>query len=113
MLVQASKSLREERFICLASEVPEEQIGDRRAAMAREVAAQVSGAVTAQAACMLAAEALRARPREVSFALFYLIDNAVQQAFLAGVAGIEAGEPRSPFAISLDVNPAMQCWPLT
>lgn len=83
------------------SPLTEKEIAERRASISREVAAQVSGAVTPEAACMLAAEGLSAFRDQIPFALFYLTDQGIRYGLLAGISGMEPGGLDSPFVIPL------------
>ncbi|MGH7649908.1 MAG: ATP-binding protein, partial [Gemmatimonadaceae bacterium] len=83
-------------------EITEKVVAERRVALLRDLGVgAVSGAQTAEAACVTAADILSKHTRDVPFALLYLVDQDRRHARLAGAAGVEAGLPISPPVIEL------------
>jgi signal transduction histidine kinase len=85
-------AMRDERdapngIFCTAYETTARVIGDRQLNCLRALAAQ-SLAETPEAACQAAAAALEANPRDLPFALLYLLDESGSQATLAGHCGL-------------------------
>ncbi|HEY1259789.1 MAG TPA: ATP-binding protein [Stellaceae bacterium] len=93
-------------------EITEKIVGERRVAALRDLGARAIEAKTAEAACAAAAATLASYPRDVPFALIYLIDEDGAAARLAGAAGIAPGTEASPLAIRLDGNADARSWPL-
>jgi PAS domain S-box-containing protein len=83
-------------------EISEKVVAERRVRLLAELSARSTEAKTAEGACVLAAEVLAGHPKDVPFALIYLIDQKENQAKLAGWAGTEPGSPTSPREIALD-----------
>src|SRR5688572_19700590 len=86
-------------------------VGERRIEVLRDLGARVSEAKTAEAACVIIAGTLARHSKDVPFAMLYLIEPQSGQARLAGVAGVEAGDPISPRSIDL-TTPDASAWPL-
>jgi signal transduction histidine kinase len=92
-------------------EITEKVIGERRVVILRDLGARASHAKTAEEACASAAAVLSQHAKDVPFASLYLIDPAGREARLAGVAGVEGGEPVSPRLVSLDGASSPAAWP--
>jgi signal transduction histidine kinase len=93
-------------------EITEKVVGERRVVALRDLGARVSEAKTAETACAMAAATLANHPKDVPFALLYLIDTDGKEARLAGAAGVAPGEAASPLAVSLGAAAADEPWPL-
>ncbi|HEX5508689.1 MAG TPA: response regulator [Pseudolabrys sp.] len=95
-------------------EITEKVIGERRLAALRELGAQTGKAKTSEQACELAAHVLARHPKDIPFALFYLFDQDLGRAQLAGAAGIEIGSAAAPAIIDLasGAGPKTSEWPL-
>ncbi|WP_139559712.1 ATP-binding protein [Methylotetracoccus oryzae] len=93
-------------------EITGKVIGDRRVAVLRDLGARSAEARTADEACAAAAESLSRHPKDLPFALLYLIDPARNEARLAGAAGVEAEHPAGPAVMSLEDVPDETLWPL-
>jgi signal transduction histidine kinase/CheY-like chemotaxis protein/PAS domain-containing protein len=91
-------------------EITETVVGKRRIESLRELGASTGEARTAEEACTVAGQALGRHPKDIPFALLYLIDDAGQQARLVCTVGVEKEEPLSPGAIGLGPE-ADQPWP--
>ncbi len=92
-------------------EISDKVIGERRVEALRDLGSRAGEARTAEEACAMAAESLARSPKDVPYALLYLLDESGRLARLAASAGCSAGEPHSPLEIDLDA--ARQVWPLT
>jgi PAS domain S-box-containing protein len=86
---------------CACSEDTQRVLGDRRLATLRELAAETIAAKTAAAACEIAAAVLSRNPRDIPFALFYLLEADRSAARLASTTGLAAGTIASPEQIEL------------
>jgi signal transduction histidine kinase/FixJ family two-component response regulator len=98
-------------------ETTEQVIGERRMVVLRDLGARSAEAKTAEEACQIAAETMALHPKDVPFALIYLLDRDGKQARLAASAGVEAGAHISPHVVALGGAPAIhaageQAWPL-
>jgi PAS domain S-box-containing protein len=94
-------------------EITDSILAERRSAALRDLGTRTWEAKTAQKACAVAAEMLAKHPKDVPFALFYLIDPDGKHARLAGSAGIGADEVASPSVVSLgDAADCEAGWPL-
>jgi hypothetical protein len=83
---------------CLATvhEISEKVVSERRALVLRDLGARVGEARTAEEACALTGMTLSGHPKDIPFALLYLIDADGRNARLAGTAGVHLGEGISP-----------------
>ena len=94
-------------------EITRQVIQERRAVALRDLGARSSEAKSAEEACEIAAKALAQHPKEIPFALLYLLDADRQGAYLAGMAGAEAGHTFSPPTIALTASDEDRTtWPL-
>jgi signal transduction histidine kinase len=93
-------------------EITDKVIGERRTQVLRDLGLRVAEGKTAAAACAMAAETLAGHPKDIPFALLYLLDADGGRAHLAGVAGQISGDERASAAeVDLDgMSPAI--WPL-
>ncbi len=97
-----------------AHEITEKVIGERRMVLLRELGARAAEAKTAKQACSIAAETLARHPKDIPFALLYLLDDDHKRARLAGRAGVVPGALESAVAIDLDdVTGNDQRWPFS
>ncbi|MHB9105570.1 MAG: ATP-binding protein [Armatimonadota bacterium] len=92
-------------------EITGKVVGDRRVLVLRDLGARSAEAGTAEEACAIAAETLALHPRDIPFALLYVIDPDRRQARLAGTAGVGADEGAAPPVLSLEDEDTL--WPLT
>jgi PAS domain S-box-containing protein len=94
-------------------EITEKVVGERRGLALSDLGFRCGEAKTAEEACAIAANTLAQYPKDVPFALLYLLDGDRKQACLAGAAGIEMGTAESPLEIDLRGEPGGQAiWPL-
>lgn len=94
-------------IFCTAMENTTRVIAERQMSCLRGLAARSSFAETPEAACELAAETLRENPRDVPFALLYLIDPNGKVARLAGSVGL-LGLPRGILPV-VDLTDLKSC----
>ena len=80
----------------------------RRLKTLREMAVE---ARTSKEAAQQCADVLGRNPRDIPFALLYLLDSAGEQLDLVGHAGLEPGSPASPLAVDTAERDAAG-WPL-
>jgi PAS domain S-box-containing protein len=101
---------RVQGVMTVAAETSERVLGERRLSMLRALAATGSGADTAAAACEKVAQVLAEAPRDLPFALVYVVDAGGVRATLCASAGLRAGSPAAPHAV--DLYQAAAVWPL-
>ncbi|HKO49810.1 MAG TPA: ATP-binding protein, partial [Polyangiaceae bacterium] len=75
-----------------AAETTEKVYGERQLRALRELAMRAANEKTAEQACQAAASTLSTAARDVPFALFYLIDDAGEEARLVGAYGFDCAE---------------------
>jgi PAS domain S-box-containing protein len=88
-------------------------VQQRRVVVLRDLGARAMEAKSAEEACVIAAQALAQHPRDVPFALIYLLDGEGTTARLAASAGIEMGTPASARVVDLTRPGTLnEGWPL-
>ena len=97
-------------IICANSDDTQRVIGERQLALLRDLAADAGHARNWQEACERSAIALRKNPRDVPFAMIYIVEPDGSSAVLAGATGIERGSKAAPESIGLGNG---SHWPLT
>ncbi len=95
-----------------AIETTTDVVNHRRLAMLSHLAASTAQAHTPALACQAVATSLATNPRDVPFALLYLLNASGETATLAGITGLEAGGVASPATVSLKKDAAAWPWPL-
>ena len=95
--------------LATVAEISEQIIGARQLRALRELGARAVEARTPEDACKTAAATLESDPRDVPFALFYLLDETGQKATLAGARGMVRDHAAAPSSIDLA---APSSWPL-
>jgi signal transduction histidine kinase/DNA-binding response OmpR family regulator/HPt (histidine-containing phosphotransfer) domain-containing protein len=95
-------------IFCACTETTGQVVGQRRMKTLRELTVQARTRTDAAGGC---AEALGRNPRDVPFALVYLLDEAGTHLRLTAQAGLPAGSPASPATVAL-ADPADTPWPL-
>jgi PAS domain S-box-containing protein len=95
-------------MFCACTETTGEVLGERRLRTLRDLAAAPAEARTVSEACALSADALALNPRDVPFALIYLLEPD-GSARLAATTGVEAGRDISPAHIPAG---AAASWPV-
>jgi PAS domain S-box-containing protein len=94
-------------------EITVQVLGERRGLALRDLGSRSGEAKTAEEACLIAARALSQFPKDIPFALIYLLDGDGKQAHLAGAAGMEMGKIESPLRIDLsEARSPEAIWPL-
>jgi signal transduction histidine kinase/DNA-binding response OmpR family regulator len=94
-------------------EITDKVVADRRVAVLRDLGARSVDAKTAEEACEIAAEGLAGYPRDIPFALLYLIAPDRQTARLVATTGVEAGDQTVPTILPLEGAQASESpWPL-
>jgi signal transduction histidine kinase len=78
-------------ILCANTDDTQRIIGARQLALLRELAARTTDARNIADACRLSVEALETNPRDLPFALIYLLDASHQNMVLAGSSGIGTG----------------------
>lgn len=96
--------------LCVCSEDTARVLSQRRLHMLRALGVATTTARTAQSACEIAAALLADYPRDLPFALLYLLDDDGKHASLAGKAGLPAGSAAAPVSIALENGETW--WPL-
>jgi PAS domain S-box-containing protein len=98
-------------MLCVVTEDTDRTIGERRLRSLRELAARTTDpSKSAEDACQTAAQSLAGNPRDLAFALFYLLDTEGGRGQLAGIYGLQPGTPASPAVI--DLRDRASPWPL-
>ena len=82
-------------------ETTEMVLSERRMTVLRDLGSRPAEANTAEAACVVAVNALEAHGRDIPFALLYLTDAGGKQARLAAATGVAQGQAISPERIDL------------
>jgi signal transduction histidine kinase/DNA-binding response OmpR family regulator len=94
-------------------EITDKVLAERRVAVGRDLAARSVDAKTAQEACELAAAALAVYPKDIPFALLYLVDPDQQTARLVATTGVEAVSQTVPAILPLEgAQVSASPWPL-
>ncbi len=96
-------------IICANTDDTQRIIGERQLALLREVAARSADARTIEEACTRSAIGLDSNPRDLPFALLYLVDRDRHQATLAGATRIDRNHPAAPPTIAID---DASIWPI-
>ena len=92
-------------------EITEKVIGERRIKLLSDLGLRVSEGKMAETACAIAGEALASHPKDIPFALLYLLDREGRQVHLAGAAGVPAGTDLSPITVHMsDDCPSQDPW---
>jgi PAS domain S-box-containing protein len=95
-------------ILCANTDDTQRIIGERQIALLRELASRTGDARTFREAATRAAESLALDPRDLPFALLYLLDAPTSQLELASSAGVAAGHAAAPPSVALDDD---SVWP--
>ncbi|MBS0416240.1 MAG: response regulator [Proteobacteria bacterium] len=98
-------------IFCTAIETTGRVIADRQLECLRALASQGSLAETPEAACRAAVATLEANPRDVPFALLYLVDKGGKRARLAATVGLGTVADSIPSVVNL--NDTADPWKLS
>jgi signal transduction histidine kinase/CheY-like chemotaxis protein len=93
-------------------EITEKIVGERRITALRDLGAHSGEAKSAEEACSIAMAALGNHPKDVPFAIAYLVDGSQEGARLAGATGVAPGEPTAPLSISSTAGADVP-WPVS
>jgi PAS domain S-box-containing protein len=96
-------------IFCANTDDTRRVIGERELGLLRELAAETARARTWQDACWRSGLALAANPRDLPFAMIYMLDEGGRTATRSGLAGIDPSHPAAPETLSVDATAA---WPL-
>ena len=94
-------------IFCTAIETTARFVAERHMRCLRALAARSSFAETPEGACQSAVATLESNPRDVPFALLYLVDKSGKQAHLAGTAGLVSIPPG--VATTIDLSDPNAC----
>jgi signal transduction histidine kinase len=89
-------------IICANTDDTDRIVGQRQLALLSELGARAVKARSWEEACTLSAQALATAPRDIVFALIYIVDADGQGATLAGTTNIAPGHPAAPQSISFE-----------
>jgi len=92
-------------------EITPKVIAERRVTLLRDLGVRSVEGKTSQEACTIAAEVLANHPKDIPFAMIYLIDQDGKKAKLAAAAGIEKGMEMSPLEVDFQY-PEHDFWSL-
>ncbi len=95
-------------ILCANTDDTQRIIGARQLALLRDLAARTADARTLADACSLSTQALETNPRDLPFALLYLLDPEHRRVVLCGCSGMEANRAAAPLEASLH---AESPWP--
>jgi signal transduction histidine kinase/DNA-binding response OmpR family regulator len=96
-------------IFCANSDDTQRVLGERQLALLRELAASAAEARTSQQACERCAQALSTNPRDLLFAMIYMLEPDGRTAVLVSAAGIDRDHPSVMPTLSLDGESP---WPL-
>jgi len=96
-------------IICANADNTQRIIGERQVALLRELASRTADARTWREACRLSALSLMENPRDICFALMYVLNDSRKAMELAGLVRLPSGHEAAPDAIELGTK---QMWPL-
>ena len=97
--------------LATVNEITEKVVTERRVKILSELGARVAAAKTDKQACVQAIDILAQHPKDVPFALLYLLDETDHELRLVSTTGIPA-ESVGPAAISLRTPMTEVSWPL-
>jgi PAS domain S-box-containing protein len=99
-------------IFCANTDDTKRVIGERQLALLRELAAVTGEARNWQQACEKSALALATNPRDLPFAMIYMLDPEGRTAARAGATGIASDHPAGPATLELDSTEPSAKWPL-
>ena len=89
-------------ILCANTDDTQRIIGARQLALLRELASRTTDARTIEDACTLSAQAIDTNPRDLPFALLYLLDAGHRRVVLAGTVGMAANHVAAPLEVALE-----------
>ena len=93
-------------------EITDKVIGERRGAILRELGSRGGEPKTVEEACETAARTLGKYPKDIPFALIYLVNSFDRTALLAGSCGVEETPELAPVVVDLEEGTRHAGWPL-
>jgi signal transduction histidine kinase/DNA-binding response OmpR family regulator len=96
-------------IICANTDDTRRIIGERQLALLRELAGRMAEARRIEDAVSRGATSLETDPRDLSFALIYLVEPEKRRGVLAATAGIPRGHRAAPEIVPLD---GLAAWPV-
>jgi len=96
-------------IICANTDDTRRVIGERQLALLRELAMATVDARTVEGACRRAARGLATDPKDLPFALIYLVEPDGRTILLAGSTGFTGAHPAAPLSLPIDASTP---WPL-
>jgi hypothetical protein len=93
-------------------EISEKVVGERRVRLLRDLGAEALEAKTAEEACAVAAETLAKYPKDIPFALLYLIDSDTRTGAVSGDGRRDPRQSGQPLIIELHHDIPHEKWPL-
>ena len=97
-------------IICANTDDTRRVIGERQLALLRELAAAAADVRTLEGACRRAAQALATDPKDLPFAMIFLVERDGRTISLVGSTGFSADHPAAPASVAID-TPSL--WPLS
>ena len=92
-------------------EITDKVVAERRIGLLKDLGSEAFRSKTAEGACRLTANALSRHPKDMPFALLYLVDSSRQEAKLAGASGVAVDESQLT-SIDLTADHGKRAWPL-
>jgi len=92
-------------------EITDKVVAERRIGLLKDLGSEAFRSKTAEGACRLTANALSRHPKDMPFALLYLLDSSRQEAKLAGASGVAVDESQLT-SIDLTADHGKRAWPL-
>ncbi|WP_437288408.1 ATP-binding protein [Sorangium sp. So ce406] len=96
-------------IICANTDDTRRIIGERQLALLRDLAARTANARTLEEVCTQSTLALETNPKDLPFALLYVLDADRRRMQLAGTTGIARGHAAAPETIEITDEPP---WPV-
>jgi signal transduction histidine kinase/CheY-like chemotaxis protein len=96
-------------IICANTDDTRRVIGDRQLALLRELAAATADVRTLEGTCRRAAQALETDPKDLPFALIFLVEPDGRALSLVGSSNFDGDHPTAPASIPIDLTSP---WPL-
>ena len=96
-------------IFCANSDDTQRIISERQLSLLGDLAARTGDARTWQEVCSLTASSLATDPKDLCYALIYVLDEKRRVAMLAGTSGVEAGHGAAPETILLEGD---GIWPI-
>ncbi|HLH09847.1 MAG TPA: ATP-binding protein [Terriglobales bacterium] len=96
-------------IICANTDDTQRIISERQLTSMRELSFRTADARTWEDVCRLSAESLSTNPKDICFAVLYVLDDNKEHLRLAGRSGISVGHPAAPESILVSDD---SVWPL-